>query len=157
VKLSPGALDVIEIAQAVEAEGADAVSLINTLVGMSIDPRTKQSRIANTTGGLSGPAVKPVAVRMVYQVASAVRIPVIGIGGISGLNDALEFFMAGASAIQVGTAIFSTPTMLTRLIDDLGAWLDTNGYASLRDIVGVANPRFASASAFVPAEETLES
>lgn len=157
VKLSPGALDVMEIAQAVEEAGADAVSLINTLVGMSIDPRTKRSRIANTTGGLSGPAVKPVAVRMVYQVASVVQVPVIGIGGISGLDDALEFFMAGASAIQVGTAIFSTPTVLTRLIDDLGGWLDANGYASLHEIVGVANPNFASASTFVPAEETFES
>ncbi|HEV2073717.1 MAG TPA: dihydroorotate dehydrogenase [Thermomicrobiales bacterium] len=140
VKLSPGALDIMEIASAVEGAGADAVSLINTLVGMTIDPRTRRSKIANLTGGLSGPAVKPVAVRMVYQVASVVKIPVVGIGGISGVQDALEFFMAGASAVQVGTAVFSTPSMLTRLIDELGAWLDSNGCTSLHDIVGAANP-----------------
>lgn len=142
VKLSPGALDIMEIAEAVEGAGADAVSLINTLVGMSIDPRTRRSKLANLTGGLSGPAVKPVAVRMVYQVASVVKIPVIGIGGISDIQDALEFFMAGASAVQVGTAVFSTPSVLTRLIDDLGVWLDGNAYASLSDIVGAANPAF---------------
>jgi len=144
VKMSPGAVDVIEIAQAVEDAGADAVSLINTLVGMSIDTRARKPVLANNTGGLSGPAVKPVAVRMVYQVAQAVRIPVIGMGGISGLADALEFFMAGASAIQVGTAVFSEPGMLIRLIDDLGEWLRANRIASLSDIVGVANPRFHS-------------
>lgn len=143
VKLSPGALDIMEIAEAVQGAGADAVSLINTLVGMSIDPRTRQSKLANQTGGLSGPAVKPVAVRMVYQVASVVDIPVIGIGGISGVQDALEFFMAGASAIQIGTAAFSTPSVLTRIIDDIGEWLDTNGYGSLTDIVGAANPHAA--------------
>jgi dihydroorotate dehydrogenase (NAD+) catalytic subunit len=142
VKLSPGAVDVMEIAEAVEGAGADAVSLINTLVGMSIDPKTQRSKIANLTGGLSGPAVKPVAVRMVYQVASVVKIPVIGMGGISGLQDALEFFMAGATAIQVGTAVFSTPSVVTDLIDELGIWLDSNGYDSLGDIVGVANPAF---------------
>lgn len=144
VKLSPGALDIMEIAEVVQSAGADAISLINTLVGMSIDPRTRQSKLANLTGGLSGPAVKPVAVRMVYQVASAVRIPVIGMGGISGLQDALEFFMAGASAVQVGTAVFSTPSVLTRLIDDLGIWLDGNGFSSVTDIVGVANPAFGA-------------
>lgn len=142
VKLSPGALDIIEIARAVEDAGADAVSLINTLVGMSIDPRTRRSKLANLTGGLSGPAVKPVAVRMVYQAASAVSIPVVGIGGISGLSDALEFFMAGAGSVQLGTAIFSTPSVLTRLIDDLGVWLDSQGCASLTEIVGTANPGF---------------
>jgi len=146
VKLSPGAVDVMEIASAVEAAGADAVSLINTLVGMAIDIRTQRSKLANLTGGLSGPAVKPVAVRMVYQVASVVNIPVIGIGGISGLQDALEFFMAGASAIQLGTAVFSTPSVLTDLIDDLGIWLDSNGFDSLRDIVGIANPAMRGAS-----------
>lgn len=143
VKLSPGAVDIMEIAEAVESAGADAISLINTLVGMTIDPKTRRSKIANLTGGLSGPAVKPVAVRMVYQAASVVKIPVIGMGGISGLQDALEFFMAGASAIQVGTAVFSTPSVLTTLIDDLGMWLDSNGCDRLGDIVGVANPAFA--------------
>jgi dihydroorotate dehydrogenase (NAD+) catalytic subunit len=142
VKLSPGAVDIISIAEAVEGAGADAVSLINTLVGMSIDTRTRTSKIANVTGGLSGPAVKPVAVRMVYQVASVVRIPVVGIGGISGLNDALEFFMAGASAVQIGTAVFSAPSMLMQLIDDLGVWLEGQGATRIDEIVGVANPGF---------------
>ena len=118
VKLSPGAVDVVEIAQAVEEAGADAISLINTLVGMAIDTRRRKPVLANNTGGLSGPAVKPVAVRMVYQAAQAVGIPIVGLGGIANLNDALEFFMAGASAIQVGTAIFAEPGVLARLIDD---------------------------------------
>jgi dihydroorotate dehydrogenase (NAD+) catalytic subunit len=142
VKLSPGAVDIMSIAEAVEGAGADAVSLINTLVGMSIDIRTRRSKIANLTGGLSGPAVKPVAVRMVYQVASVVRIPVIGIGGISGLNDALEFFMAGASAVQIGTAVFSAPSMLMDLIDDLATWLQSQGLTRPDEIIGAANPAF---------------
>jgi dihydroorotate dehydrogenase (NAD+) catalytic subunit len=144
VKLSPGALDVVEIAQAVEAEGADAVSLINTLVGMSIDTRTRKPVIANVTGGLSGPAVRPVAVRMVYQVAQAVQIPTVGIGGITCLNDALEFFMAGASAIQIGTATFAQPGLPIRIIDELTDWLESRGIERLADIVGTANPRFAT-------------
>jgi dihydroorotate dehydrogenase (NAD+) catalytic subunit len=142
VKLSPGAVDIIEIAQAVEGAGADAVSLINTLVGMAIDTRTRKPILANHTGGLSGPAVRPVAVRMVYQVSQAVGIPVIGLGGITSLNDALEFFMAGASAVQVGTAIFAEPGMPERLIDDLTAWMVAHRIAVLKDIVGTANPRF---------------
>jgi dihydroorotate dehydrogenase (NAD+) catalytic subunit len=142
VKLSPGAVDVVEIALAVEQAGADAVSLINTLVGMAIDTRTRKPILANNTGGMSGPAVKPVAVRMVYQVAQAVGIPIVGLGGISTVNDALEFFMAGASAIQVGTAVFSEPSVLIRLIDGIEAWLTTNRIASLSEIVGTANPRF---------------
>jgi dihydroorotate dehydrogenase (NAD+) catalytic subunit len=142
VKLSPGAVDIIEIAQAVEESGADAVSLINTLVGMSIDTKTRRPVLANNTGGLSGPAVRPVAVRMVYQVAQAVGIPIVGLGGISRLNDALEFFMAGASAIQVGTAVFSEPGVLIRLIDDLAAWMTIQGVRTLGEIVGSANPRF---------------
>ena len=142
VKLSPGAIDIPEIAMAVEEAGADAISLINTLVGMAIDTRTRRPKLANTTGGLSGPAVKPVALRMVYQAAQAVRIPIVGLGGITTLSDALEFFMAGASAIQIGTAVFSSPTVLTRLIDELGRWLDAQGVASLGEIVGTANPRF---------------
>lgn len=142
VKLSPGAVDIIEIAQAVEGAGADAVSLINTLVGMAIDTRTRKPILANHTGGLSGPAVRPVAVRMVYQVAQAVGIPIVGLGGIMKLNDALEFLMAGASAVQVGTAIFAEPGMLGRLIDDLETWMRDNRIASLADVVGSANPRF---------------
>jgi len=142
VKLSPGAVDVVEIAQAVEEAGADAISLINTLVGMAIDTRRRQPILANNTGGLSGPAVKPVAVRMVYQAAQAVGIPIVGLGGIAKLDDALEFFMAGASAIQVGTAVFSEPGVLTRLIDGLEVWMRANGVQRLAEIVGVANPRF---------------
>ncbi|HEU0163401.1 MAG TPA: dihydroorotate dehydrogenase [Thermomicrobiales bacterium] len=144
IKLSPGAVDIISIAQAVEEGGADAVSLINTLVGMQIDVKRRRPVLANVTGGLSGPAVKPVAVRMVYQVASAVGIPVVGLGGISNLDDALEFFMAGASAIEVGTAIFTDPTMLVRLIDDLEAWMIRNSVSRLSEIIGVANPHYRS-------------
>ncbi|HET8521734.1 MAG TPA: dihydroorotate dehydrogenase [Thermomicrobiales bacterium] len=140
VKLSPGAIDIVSVAQAVEEAGADAVSLINTLVGMSIDVRARKPVLANITGGLSGPAIKPIAVRMVYQVAAGVRIPVIGMGGIMGLADALEFFFAGASAIQVGTAIFVQPTMLIRLIDDLQLWMEDQGVRTLDEIVGAALP-----------------
>lgn len=147
MKLSPGAVDIAEIAAAVAEQGVDAVSLINTLVGMSIDPVTRTSKIANMTGGLSGPAVKPVAVRQVYQVAQAVDIPIVGIGGIMGLSDALEFFMAGATAVQMGTAIFSHPSAPINLIDDLQTWLDAQGCASVMDIVGVANPRFRATGA----------
>lgn len=142
VKLSPGAAEVAAVAGAVEEAGADAVSLINTLVGMTIDTRTRRPVLANETGGLSGPAVKPVAVRMVYQVASKVAIPVIGIGGICVLNDALEFIMAGAAAVQVGTAIFSQPSTLTGLIDDLESWMQANSVSRLDEIVGCANPGF---------------
>lgn len=142
VKLSPGAVEVAAVAAAVEEAGADAVSLINTLVGMTIDTRTRRPVLANVTGGLSGPAVKPIAVRMVHQVSSTVSIPVIGIGGISMLNDALEFFMVGASAVQVGTAIFSQPSVLTTLIDGLETWMRANGVSGLDEIVGCANPGF---------------
>lgn len=138
VKLSPGAVDIVAVALAVEEAGADAVSLINTVVGMAIDVRTRRATLANGTGGLSGPAIKPIALRMVYQVAGAVRIPVIGMGGIMGVDDALEFLFAGASAIQVGTAIFSQPGMLMRLIDDLEAWCVREGVASLSEVVGAA-------------------
>lgn len=142
VKLSPGATDIISVAQAVEAEGADAISLINTLVGMAIDVKHRKPLLANHTGGLSGPAVKPIAVRMVYQVAAAVRIPVVGMGGIMGLNDALEFFLAGASAIQVGTGIFVDPGLPIRLINELEAWLEHEGFSSIGQIVGIANEGF---------------
>ncbi len=140
VKLSPGAVDVVAVAVAVERAGADAVSLINTLVGMAIDVKTRRPILANVTGGLSGPAIKPVALRMVYQVAAAVEIPVIGMGGIMGLDDALEFFLAGASAVQVGTAIFAHPGVLTRLVDDLEGWCRREGVRSLGEIVGAAQP-----------------
>ncbi len=140
VKLSPGAVDIAGIAVAVEEAGADAVSLINTLVGMAIDVKRRRPILANLTGGLSGPAVKPVAIRMVYQVAAAVRVPVIGMGGIMGLDDALEFIFAGASAVQVGTAIFAQPRMLTKLIDDLEHWMEREGVARLGEVVGAAQP-----------------
>jgi dihydroorotate dehydrogenase (NAD+) catalytic subunit len=142
VKLSPGATDIVGVALAVEEAGADAISLINTLVGMSIDVRHRMPVLANHTGGLSGPAIKPIAVRMVYHVAAAVRVPVIGVGGIMSLADALEFFLAGASAIQVGTAIFVDPGLLIRLIDELPAWLEAEGFASIGQIVGIANDGF---------------
>ena len=142
VKLSPGALDIVEIAQAVEAEGADAVSLINTLVGMTVDVERQQPVLANVTGGLSGPAVRPVALRMVYQVAGAVNIPVIGMGGIATVEDAVQFFMAGARAIQVGTAAFAQPRVLMELIDGLAQWLAAHGHGSIDDITGVANAHY---------------
>lgn len=138
VKLSPGAIDLAEVALAVEAAGADAISMINTLVGMTIDVRSRRPVLANLTGGLSGPAIRPIAVRMVYQVAAAVRVPVIGMGGIMTLDDALEFFLAGASAVQVGTAIFTQPGVLIRLIDQIVAWLERNGFDALSTIVGMA-------------------
>jgi len=140
VKLSPGAVDVVGVALAVEEAGADAVSLINTLVGMAIDVKRRRPVLANVTGGVSGPAIKPIALRMVYQVAAAVRVPVIGMGGIMGLEDALEFFLAGASAVQVGTAIFAQPGMVIRLIDELEAWMVKEGVGALAEIVGGAQP-----------------
>ena len=139
IKLSPGATDVTEVAIAVESAGADSVSLINTMVGMAIDVKTRRPVLANVTGGLSGPAIKPIAVRMVYQVARAVRIPVVGMGGITGLNDALEFFFAGASAVQVGTGIFVQPSMPLQLIDDLTNWMQHQGISAIGEIVGVAH------------------
>jgi dihydroorotate dehydrogenase (NAD+) catalytic subunit len=156
VKLSPGAVDIAAVAQAVEDAGADAVSLINTLVGMAIDVRRRRPVLANLTGGLSGPAIKPVAVRMVYQVAAAVAIPVIGMGGIGGLDDALEFFFAGASAVQVGTAIFAQPSVLPRLIADLDNWLERQGVATLAEIVGAAQPASWRLAAPVESEPHLD-
>lgn len=138
VKLSPNVTDIAEIARAVEAEGADAVSLINTLMGMSIDIERRKPRLSIGTGGLSGPAVKPVAVRMVWQVAQAVHIPVVGLGGICSAEDAIEFLLAGASAIEVGTANFLDPAVCIRIIDGLQAWLDAHGAGSVTDIVGDA-------------------
>lgn len=140
VKLSPGATDIAAIARAVEEGGADAISLINTLVGMSIDVRRRQPVLANRTGGLSGPAIKPVAVRMTWQVAQVVGIPVIGLGGIMGRDDALEFLMAGASAIQVGTGFFAQPGRMVAIVDELDEWLDRQGCTRLDEIVGAALP-----------------
>ena len=136
VKLSPNVTDITEIARACEAEGADSVSLINTLMGMSIDVERRCSRLSIGTGGLSGPCVKPVALRMVWQVAKAVRIPVIGLGGISNATDAIEFFMAGASAIEIGTANFIDPAVTIKVRDGINDWLDAHGCRSLSEIVG---------------------
>lgn len=138
VKLSPNVTDIAEIARAVEAAGADAVSLINTLMGMAIDIERRQMRLSIKTGGLSGPAVKPVAVRMVWQVAKAVGIPVIGLGGISTAEDAVEFLMAGASAIEIGTANFVNPSVAGTMAGDIDRWLEAHGCKDVREIIGCA-------------------
>lgn len=136
VKLSPNVTDIAEIARAVEAEGADSVSLINTLMGMSIDIERRRSRLSIGTGGLSGPAVKPVALRMVWQVARAVKIPVVGLGGIMNATDAIEFLMAGATAIEIGTANFIDPTVTVKVVEGIGEWLDRHGIADVNEIIG---------------------
>ena len=136
VKLSPNVTDIAEVARAVESAGADALSLINTAVGMSIDIRTRRPRLANVTGGLSGPAIKPIAVRAVYQAWNAVDIPLIGIGGIATVEDALEFMIAGASAVQVGTANFYDPGAAVRIVDGLEAYCAENGLENISEIVG---------------------
>ena len=137
VKLSPNVTNIAEIARAVEAEGADSVSLINTLMGMSIDIEKRCSRLSIGTGGLSGPAVKPVAVRMVWQVAKAVNIPVVGLGGIMTAEDAIEFLMAGATAVEIGTANFIDPAVTIKVRDGINDWLDRHGCKSVQEIVGV--------------------
>jgi dihydroorotate dehydrogenase (NAD+) catalytic subunit len=136
IKLSPNVTDIVVMAKAVEEAGADAVSLINTLIGMAVDPQTRKPRLANVIGGLSGPAIKPVALRMVWQVASAVSIPVIGIGGISTVDDALEFLLAGATAVEVGTANFYDPSAPEQIIQGLKEYLVGQGEQSIRDIIG---------------------
>lgn len=136
VKLSPNVTDIASIARAAEAEGADAVSLINTLMGMAIDIERRQPRLSIGTGGLSGPCVKPVALRMVHQVAQAVQIPVIGLGGIATPEDAVEFLMAGATAVEIGTANFIDPTVTMKVIDGLDAWLDQHHCQAPADIIG---------------------
>ena len=136
VKLSPNVTDIAEIARACEDEGADSVSLINTLMGMDIDIEHRCPRLSIATGGLSGPAIRPVALRMVWQVARAVKIPVIGLGGIMTAEDAIAFFMAGASAIQIGTANFVDPQVTLKVRDGIGQWLDSHGCHSLSEIVG---------------------
>lgn len=137
VKLSPNVTDITEIARAVEAEGADSVSLINTLMGTSIDIERRCFNLSIGTGGLSGPCVKPVALRMVYQVAKSVKIPVVGLGGISTATDAIEFFMAGASAIEIGTANFIDPAVTKKVKDGINDWLDNHGCKSISEIIGV--------------------
>ena len=136
VKLSPNVTDISEIARAVESEGADSVSLINTLMGMAIDAERRCRVLSIGTGGLSGPAVKPVALRMVWQVAQAVKIPVVGLGGIATATDAIEFLMAGATAIEIGTANFLDPTVSIKVRDGIDQWLDSHGCRSVQEIIG---------------------
>ncbi len=136
VKLTPNVTDISQIARRIEDAGADAVSLINTLLGMAIDTKSFQPLLAGTTGGLSGPAIKPVAIRMVWEVAKAVSIPVIGMGGITKTEDAVEFFLAGASAIAIGTANFMEPTSAVKIIQGLETFLEQKGFQSIQDITG---------------------
>ncbi|SMO57629.1 dihydroorotate dehydrogenase (NAD+) catalytic subunit [Balnearium lithotrophicum] len=136
VKLSPNVTDIVEIAKAIESAGADALSAINTLLGMAIDIYRRKPKLKNKFGGLSGPAIKPVAVRMVYQVSRVVNIPVIGIGGISSWQDAVEFLLAGASAVQVGTANFFNPKVTEEIVEGIKNYLTENGYSHVSQIVG---------------------
>ena len=137
MKLSPNVTDITEMARAAEAGGADALSLINTITGMKIDINRKTFALANKTGGVSGPIVKPIAVRMVYQVAQAVNIPIIGMGGISCAEDAIEFILAGASAVSVGTANFHNPAVTLEVIDGIEAYMKKNGFNSVKEMVGI--------------------
>ena len=136
VKLSPNVTDITEIARAVEAEGADAVSLINTLLGMAIDVERRRPLLSTVTGGLSGPCIKPVALRMVWQTASAVRIPVIGMGGIASWQDAVEFMLVGATAIQIGTYNFIDPAISVKVIEGIEAYCDRHGFVSAAELIG---------------------
>ena len=139
VKLSPNVTDITEIARAVEAEGADAVSLINTLMGMAIDAERQRPVLSIKTGGLSGPAVKPVALRMVWQVFEAVQIPIVGLGGIMNATDAVEFLLAGARAVEIGTANFIDPAVTVKVVDGINDYLDRHNCASVGDIIGAAH------------------
>lgn len=139
VKLSPNVTDIADIARAVEAEGADSVSLINTLMGMAVDIEKRAPMLSIGTGGLSGPAVKPVALRMVWQTAKAVSIPVVGLGGICNATDAIEFLMAGATAIEIGTANFLDPAVTIKVRDGINEWLDRHGCKSVTEIIGALN------------------
>ena len=136
-KLSPNVSRIGEFARCVVDAGSDMISLINTIPAMAIDIERRTFKIANKTGGLSGPCIKPIAVRMVYEARQAVDVPIIGMGGISSAEDAIEFFMAGANAIAVGTAIFSSPSILTEIADGIDGWLDRHGIKSLQEIIGI--------------------
>ena len=136
VKLSPNVTNIADIARACEAQGADSVSLINTLMGMAIDIEKRKPLLSISTGGLSGPCVKPVALRMVWQVAKAVKIPVVGLGGISCATDAIEFLMAGATAIEIGTANFLDPAITIKVRDGISQWLDAHGCQDIHEIIG---------------------
>jgi len=139
VKLSPNVTNIAEIAQAVEAEGADAVSLVNTFLGMSIDVEKRRPYLSTVTGGLSGPCIRPIAVRMVWQVVSAVKVPVIGLGGIMNGRDALEFILAGATAVQVGTANFVDPAVTVKIVDYIEDYLKRHNVSSIRELIGGMN------------------
>ena len=139
VKLSPNVTDVVDFARVVEEEGADSVSLINTLLGMSVDVHKMKPSLATITGGLSGPAIKPVALRMVWQVAKAVKIPVIGMGGIMNASDALEFILAGASAVQIGTASFIDPQASIKILEGIEEYLILKGFSDINEIIGYIN------------------
>lgn len=147
-KLSPNVTDIAEVARAAEAEGADALAVINTLRGMAIDVATWSPRLGNVAGGLSGPAIRPIAILAVYEVAHAVRIPIVGQGGIETLSDALEFFLAGANAIAIGTANFTDPRIPERIANELPRYLADRGLRSVGEIVGKANRGFANAQQY---------
>ncbi|MDO4186503.1 MAG: dihydroorotate dehydrogenase [Bacteroidales bacterium] len=136
VKLTPNVTDITEIAKAVEGAGADAVSLINTMLGMAIDIEKRKPLLSTVTGGLSGPAVKPVALRMVWQVSKAVKVPVVGLGGIMNAEDAVAFLLAGATAIEIGTANFIDPAITVKVVEGISAYLDRHGYHSVKEIIG---------------------
>ena len=136
VKLSPNVTDITEIARAVESAGADSISLINTLLGMAVDAERRRPVLSTITGGLSGPAVKPIALRMVWQVAQSVKVPVIGMGGIMNWKDAVEFMLAGASAVQIGTANFIDPAVTVKVIDGIEAYIKRHGFSSVKEIIG---------------------
>lgn len=137
VKLSPNVTDITEIAKAVEAEGADCVSLVNTFLGMAIDAEKRKPVLSTITGGLSGPCIKPIALRMVWQTYKAVKIPIIGLGGIMNAQDAIEFMLAGASAVQIGTANFIDPTTAFQVVKGIGSYLQRNNYTSVNQIIGI--------------------
>ncbi|WP_288335450.1 dihydroorotate dehydrogenase [uncultured Porphyromonas sp.] len=136
VKLSPNVTDITEIARAVEAEGADSISMINTLLGMAIDAEKRRPVLSTITGGLSGPAVKPIALRMVWQTAQAVKVPIIGMGGISSAKDAIEFLLAGASAVEVGTYNFVDPSVTTQIVDGIEDYMRRHGFTDINDLIG---------------------
>ena len=136
VKLSPNVTDITEIARAVEAEGADSISMINTLLGMAIDAEKRRPVLSTITGGLSGPAVKPIALRMVWQTAQAVKVPIIGMGGISSTKDAIEFLLAGASAVEVGTYNFVDPSVTTQIVDGIEDYMRRHGFTDIQDLIG---------------------
>ena len=136
VKLSPNVTDITEIARAVEAEGADSISMINTLLGMAIDAEKRRPVLSTITGGLSGPAVKPIALRMVWQTAQTVKVPIIGMGGIASATDAIEFLLAGASAVEVGTYNFVNPSVTTQIVDGIEDYMHRHGFTDIQDLIG---------------------